>query len=603
MVVSKKDVNRGKTIDNRNEPNIKHEQVDGTSGAMTAKDADEAKNTMYAARLSSAFMSDVFVDKMAGLIDEEKETTHSALASALEKMLSEEKLRKRLKIMPDMNMDNVTWAYSPIVQSGGSYDLKPKASSNSDKLHAGVIIASIGLGYKGSHADVARTFLIDPTREQEAAYEFLLSLRAHLLRIVKDNAVFADVYISAVNFTKANRPEFVDHLLKNFGFALGAESRNSNVIGPACQQIMRADQMLNLTVGLSNLINEKATDEKAKKYSLLLIDTVKVTPQGGSLLTDDKVKLDDAAFYFKDENDPEVKPEAATKSEKSSAAANKKANEKKSVILKSKTRYEEHEDRSNNAKRKAHQRELAAQKQREGLSRFTNTEGTTEGTPKPVFKKFESYKKESQLPKEAFDNKVVVDHRNDTIIVPINGQPVPFHISTLKNASKSEESGFVYLRLNFQTPGQISGKKEDVPFDDPSATFVRALTYKSADSYRLTEIYKSILELKKNVAKRELEKKERADIVEQASLIEVKGKRPIRLADVLARPNIDTKRAPGELEIHVNGLRFQSPLRTDVKIDVLFSNIKHLFFQPCEGEVLVLLHVHLKNPILIGKKK
>lgn len=42
------------------------------------------------------------------------------------------------------------------------------------------------------------------------------------------------------------------------------------------------------------------------------------------------------------------------------------------------------------------------------------------------------------------------------------GMAVPFHISTLKNASKSDEGDFVMLRLNFLTPGQAGGKKEDL---------------------------------------------------------------------------------------------------------------------------------------------
>lgn len=37
--------------------------------------------------------------------------------------------------------------------------------------------------------------------------------------------------------------------------------------------------------------------------------------------------------------------------------------------------------------------------------------------------------------------------------------------------------------------------------------------------------------------------------------------------------------------------------------DILFSNVKHLFFQPCDYELLVLIHIHFKNPVLIGKKK
>jgi nucleosome binding factor SPN SPT16 subunit len=38
-------------------------------------------------------------------------------------------------------------------------------------------------------------------------------------------------------------------------------------------------------------------------------------------------------------------------------------------------------------------------------------------------------------------------------------------------------------------------------------------------------------------------------------------------------------------------------------LDLLFSNIKHLFFQPCDNELIVLLHVHLHTPVMVGKKK
>lgn len=44
------------------------------------------------------------------------------------------------------------------------------------------------------------------------------------------------------------------------------------------------------------------------------------------------------------------------------------------------------------------------------------------------------------------------------------------------------------------------------------------------------------------------------------------------------------------------------PNRVD-PTDLLFSNIKHLFFQPSEKELFVLIHVHLKQPIMLGKKK
>ncbi|KAF8131394.1 hypothetical protein EV363DRAFT_160614 [Boletus edulis] len=39
------------------------------------------------------------------------------------------------------------------------------------------------------------------------------------------------------------------------------------------------------------------------------------------------------------------------------------------------------------------------------------------------------------------------------------------------------------------------------------------------------------------------------------------------------------------------------------KIDVLFGSVRHLFFQPCDKELLVIVHIHLKAPIKIGKQK
>jgi len=48
----------------------------------------------------------------------------------------------------------------------------------------------------------------------------------------------------------------------------------------------------------------------------------------------------------------------------------------------------------------------------------------------------------------------------------------------------------------------------------------------------------------------------------------------------------------GSLEAHTNGFRYTS-VRGD-KVDILYNNIKHAFFQPCDGEMIILLHFHLK---------
>jgi hypothetical protein len=36
-------------------------------------------------------------------------------------------------------------------------------------------------------------------------------------------------------------------------------------------------------------------------------------------------------------------------------------------------------------------------------------------------------------------------------------------------------------------------------------------------------------------------------------------------------------------------------------VDIMYNNIKHALFQPCDGEMIILLHFNLKNPIMFGK--
>lgn len=66
---------------------------------------------------------------------------------------------------------------------------------------------------------------------------------------------------------------------------------------------------------------------------------------------------------------------------------------------------------------------------------------------------------------------------------------------------------------------------------------------------------------------------------------------------------MEGKRVPGKVEIHQNGIRYQSPLNAQHRVDILFSNVRHLFFQPCAHELIVIVHIHLKDPIMVNNKK
>lgn len=90
-------------------------------------------------------------------------------------------------------------------------------------------------------------------------------------------------------------------------------------------------------------------------------------------------------------------------------------------------------------------------------------------------------------------------------------------------------------------------------------------------------------------------------MVKQDSLVLSNNKNNPRLKDLYLRPNIVQKRTPGTLEAHTNGFLYTS-LRGD-KIEILYNNIKHAIFQPCDHEIIILIHFHLKHAIMFGKKK
>lgn len=392
----------------------------------------------------------------------------------------------------------------------------------------------------------------------------------------------------------------------------GLEYRDSTfLLSPKNDRKLKKDMIFVVTLGLQNLPDKKGT------YSLLLSDTVRVGTDGSEFLTSGCTKLRDVVMQLDDDDEEEeedVKPEPAAKkpSSKSKKPSSSSNGAMRSPIKttrgtakggKSTRNAQREQVESTTAQRiKVHQAELHHKRKQDGLKKWANGGKGNDGNGSKVTKQYESYRREEQLPAIVQERRIYVDEARQTIVLPINGFATPFHISTVKNVTKVEETEHIALRINFQSPGQIAGKKEDMPFEDPDATFIRSLTFRSKDSRHMIKVFDGITALKKAATKRAAERKEMADVIEQEKLVEIKGRHPYVLKNVFPRPATEGKKSDGNLEIHVNGLRFR-PDGPGAKIDLLFHNIKHLFFQPSEKELIVLLHIHLKAPIMLGKKK
>ena len=222
-------------------------------------------------------------------------------------------------------------------------------------------------------------------------------------------------------------------------------------------------------------------------------------------------------------------------------------------------------------------------------------------------KELEAYKRTRDYPDNVQPNQVKVDMENQCVILPVCGNPVPFHISTIKNVVMPEADNATLLRINFYTAGMAVGKDAPanmtklVPKYAPYASFIREMTFRSLDGHNLVQAFRQISELRKRARARELREIEEATLVTQEKLVRTKNERVPRLMDLTMRPVFAGKKTQGNLEAHSNGLHFKST-RGEV-VDIMYNNIKYAIFQPCENEIMALSHFHLKNPIMIGKKK
>ncbi|KAL9116981.1 MAG: hypothetical protein Q9187_006488, partial [Circinaria calcarea] len=574
-----------------------------SAAALSVQDENELRSIRNASKACTSLIAEFFVEEMSEVLDEEKKVTHKQLSDRIDKKIDDRNffINSKSKLPADFDAEQLEWVYGPTIQSGGNYDLKLTALSDDNNLHAGTIIAGLGLRYKNYCSMVARSYLVDPNKSQESNYKLLLSIHNAVITEAQEGVAVKDLYNKALGIIRTKKPDMEKHFLKNVGGGIGIETRDTTlVLNGKNTRTLRDGMTLCITTGFSDITNPEPQDKKSNTYSLLITDTIRIRRGAENVIFTSSAPsdLESTSFFFKDD-DEAVQEAPKSKSKKDPKVGAVAA----SNITKTKLRAERNTqvDDGAEAKRREHQKELAQKKQMEGLQRYSEATSDQNGVVQKKFKRFESYKRDNQFPSRVKDLVIVVDQKAATVVLPIMGRPVPFHINTIKNASKSDEGEFTFLRINFLSPGQGVGRKDDQPFEDPSAHFVRSLTFRSKDAVRMQDISEQITELRKNMVRRENEKKEMEDVVEQDKLTEIRNRKPVRLENVLVRPAMDGKRVSGEVEIHQNGLRYRDHRGNN--IDVVFSNVRHLFFQPCAHELIVIIHVHLKNPIMIGKKK
>jgi len=570
---------------------------------FAVKDETELESCKRAAVLSNKVMKHGFVAQMEEIIDKDSVVKHDDLSFKVEGIIMDPN-----QIGVKVSKEVVDCCYAPVIQSGGKYDIRPSATSSSDPLSFDIIISSLGARYKNYCANLSRTYMIDPPPRVENAYNILLSLYDKCLEKMIPGNDLKDVLECAKEFVSKKDPSLVPHLPKTLGFGIGLEFRDSSLLLNATNSTRFADGMVfTLSIGFQDVPLVDSDKERAaapikklEKFSLLIADTVCIRKNDvPDILTKISKAFGDVVYNIAENEEEE---QETSKSSRKKVEEEVVTERKSARLAQDKAAVEQA-----SAQRNARQEELMEKKLMEARKRMQtggNHSDDEEGGESAA--ELKAYRSTEEYPKDLSPNQVKVDLDKESIIVPVYGQPMPFHISTIKNVVLPDPDRATYLRINFYTPGQSTkdaqkNMQQLVIKHADNYTFIKELTFRSLDSRNLTQVHRMYLELRKRVRQREQQAEEERGLVIQEKLMRIKDERIPRLQDLTMRPQISGRKTLGTLESHQNGLRFSSS-KGEV-IDIMYSNIRHALFQPCEKSVMVLIHFHLKDFVMIGKKK
>ena len=602
-------------------------QVDitkGLSAVMAAKDEKEVGCVQKAAVMSNKVMKHGFIKEMENVFQEEgKVVKHSEMAEKLEAVLEDPS-----KIGIKVPEDTIESCYFPIVQSGGcesGFNIKPSAVTDDGTMTEDVIICSLGARFKNYCANIARTYVIDSIPKVERTYHAMLKLHAECRAVMQPGAALAEVYARAKHFLNSKHQHLLPHLPKSLGFSVGLEFKDTTYTFTEKTDkslTFKANMVFNLSVGFQDVQLTDAERAKAKgsiknveKFSMLLGDTVKIVSTGpAEILTKGPSDWDKVSYTIKEDDDEdEEDEESGDEEEEEDKGVEVRTSAGRATVLKSRLRERSVATEDQLAsKRKRDEKNLALlEKQRErGLAAHSGTSAKAVDDTAALATDFASYSSSEKYPYDAQGNKVHVDMEKEVVFLPIGGMPVPFHISTIKNVTMPDPDSATYLKINFYTPGQALGK--EVPSQmaaivnkaktENKDVFVKEFTFRSQSNVGLTQAHRLVSELRKRSLQRARQQEQEQDLVVQPKLVKLKSERPPRLSGIEMRPAISGRKSMGTLDAHQNGLRFTAG-KTGDHLDVMYANIKHAFYQPCQGEHVVVIHFHLKDAIIIGKKK
>jgi nucleosome binding factor SPN SPT16 subunit len=565
-----------------------HDMSNNLANLLVHKDDVELKCLLTSSSISKTVLKKVAVPQIEKTIDEGSQVQHRTIANELTEIFQTPgKISDKLA-----DSAHVDCGIVPSVQSGGHYSLSEPLNTE-DPLHFGCILVELGSRFKSYCSIVGRTYFVDAPESVRKTYNFTVELQSRLISMCTPGTVMSSVYKAAKSFIESSRPDLLPYFVPNCGSSIGLENVESGfVFNENCDAVLTNDMVVTIRVGFCNieLTNKKKTAPKWNKYSTLLTDTVQIkeTPH---VLTDSPKKYNDVSYAIEEgeEGDEEEAGNGngmdVDEPVHDGPAAARRSTRAQTGALDPERIHAE-------ARRQAHQAELAVKQQKEALERYPNYGPYVTQKHVTISRDYLAYHQLKDFPQSAPRNRIFVDTTNEVVLLPIYGQSVPFHIMMIKTVAKHDS----FLKITFRHP---EPNQTQIAFKDPNATFVKEAMFKIAQVDKLNSYHRDITALKKKVTDRETKKAIEDSLVAQEPL--AKSNNGPKLSHLSIRPALGGRKTVGVLECHPNGFRFTTNKKGIV--DITFKNIKHAFFQPAENDAIILIHFHLHQPLVVGKKK
>ena len=600
-------------------------RVDATAGLVEStvlKDKYGAEALKQAGLFSAAVLRKSFIPAFAKAVDENDFPSLSDLSAGVTATVMDSKPRDLSSTLKDLDDEFVDVGIPACVQCGSDLDLDlVRAKPSSKALTTDTVAVAFAGRYRSYHALVARTYLVNPTASQSKAYKALIEAHGTLLQGLRAGEVIGGIVARARAILTEALPGAV--VPESLGSGMGVRLEEPSVqLVESSERKVEEGMCFAVITGFTGAANDEVDpagkgNAKFKTFSQVLADTVMVLAPDGpypSFVLTDKAKreLSSVRFQLKedeedDEEEDEEEDDEDDDGEDAYAAEGgvRRSSRIKEVVGDTDALAAARERREQ-ALLKIFQRSVADA--RDAMKRASG-DGDKETAKEAAVRKAKplaAFASPAEFPPSAAPNRVHVDKERRCVLLPIHGELVPFHVATIRSVNKNEEGGRTYLRINFFSPGQSAGKACPPQMlaameRHPAHLYVRTLTYQAKDGRNLSHALRLIKDIQKRMQAETTQRHERSNLVKQPKLALNRGGRVPRLQRLSMWPNLSGRKCLGALEAHHNGFRFRSD-RGEI-LDIIYDNVKHAIFQPCKRDLHVIIHLHLDNPIMVGKKK